>query len=427
MVDDQWVGAELAGYRSEALIGRGGAGVVYRATHLRLQRPAAVKLLAAGLATDAEYRRRFEREARLAASLDHDHIVPIYDAGYGEGVLYLAMRHIDGPNLATVIENGGPMDLHRVCGLLAGVAEALDGAHRAGLVHRDVKPANVLLTEAGRSSGRERAYLCDFGIARHAATSSALTATGQFLGTLQYCAPEQIQGQLIDGRADQYALACVIYHCLTGRVPYPADEPAAAMFAHISAEPPRASAHKPTLPPAVDDIIARALAKQPAQRYPDCAAFLDALATADNNTVTAVPRPIPSSPPPAVDHTVIWPPTPGHPSPRQHNRPTGPARTPNGATRLGEYTLPVLAIAFLALIVFLAAVVAALPSRNTGDPTRPSSNLQSAPSMTTTATPPTTSAPGALAIGDPRSVDHRAFLNPAQFAGFGRAYAGPRI
>jgi serine/threonine protein kinase len=157
MVDDQWVGAELAGYRVDALVGRGGAGVVYRATQLRLQRPAAVKSLAPALAADAEYRRQFEREARLAAGLAHPHIVPIYDAGYAEGTLYMAMAYIDGPNLAAVIENDGPMDLGRVCGLLTGVADALDSAHHAGLVHRDVKPANVLLTGAGGvASDRDR-------------------------------------------------------------------------------------------------------------------------------------------------------------------------------------------------------------------------------------------------------------------------------
>lgn len=221
MEGDRWPDAELAGYRIDALVGHGGMGVVYRATLLRLHRQAALKLLAAALATDAEYRHRFEREARLAASLDHPHIVPIYDAGYTQGVLYLAMRYIDGLDLATVIDNDAPMDLDRVCELLGGVADALDTAHDAGLVHRDVKPANVLVAAPGGPRPKLRTYLCDFGIAKHTAARSALTSTGQFLGTLQYCAPEQIQGQPIDGRADQYALGCVAFHCFTGQVPFP--------------------------------------------------------------------------------------------------------------------------------------------------------------------------------------------------------------
>jgi serine/threonine protein kinase len=313
MATDQWLGAELAGYRIDALIGHGGAGVVYRATHLRLRRPAAVKLLAPSLAADAEYRRRFEREARLAAALEHPHIVPVYDAGYAEDVLYLAMRYIDGPNLGTVLDEHGPMNLPLVCDLLTGVAEALDSAHHAGLVHRDVKPANIMITSPTQPGQSPRAYLCDFGIARHATSSSSLTTTGQFLGTLQYCAPEQIQGQPVDGRTDQYALACVAYHCLTGQTPYPTDEPSAVMFAHISADPPRPSAHNPALPPAIDDVIARALAKQPAHRYPDCSTFLAALTTAANTPAQApLQNANPGDPTPATPHTVIWPPRNPH-------------------------------------------------------------------------------------------------------------------
>jgi serine/threonine protein kinase len=330
MATDQWLGVELAGYRIDELIGRGGAGVVYRATQLRLQRPAAVKLLAPTLTSDAEYRRRFEREARLAAALEHPHIVPIYDAGYAEGALYLAMAYIAGLDLAAAIENG-PMELRRVCGLLTGVAEALDSAHHAGLVHRDVKPANVLLTGPGQSAGHDRAYMCDFGIARHTSSSSMLTSTGQFLGTLQYCSPEQIQGLPIDGRTDQYALACVVYHCLTGRAPYSSDEPSAVMFAHIYADPPRASAQVPDLPAAVDDVIARSLAKQPADRFPDCTTFLRALAVAGNAISPVVPlRPVlvaAGTPPPSG--TVIWPPAPDRPDPR----PATPSPTGNHERR----------------------------------------------------------------------------------------------
>jgi serine/threonine protein kinase/DNA-binding beta-propeller fold protein YncE len=298
MAADRWLGVELAGYRIDALVGRGGAGVVYRATHVQLGRLVALKLLAPSLAADAEYRRRFEREARVAAGLDHPHIVPIYDAGYAQDVLYLAMRFIDGPTLDAVIDEG-PMAPGRVCELLTGVADALDHAHRAGLVHRDVKPGNVLIGSPDQPTGGESAYLCDFGIARRSTATSALTTTGQFLGTLQYCSPEQIQGRHIDGRADQYALACVAYHCLTGRVPYPADELAAMMFAHVSADPPRASAHVPTLPIGMDDVIVRALAKDPEQRFPDCTTFMRELTAARNSPAYSAGHGTPL-------HTVIW-------------------------------------------------------------------------------------------------------------------------
>lgn len=325
MAGDRWLGTELAGYRIDALIGRGGMGAVYRATHQVLRRSVALKLLADGLAADPEYRRRFDREARLAAALDHPHIVPIHDAGYAQDVLYLAMGYIDGPNLATVIDHEAPMDLALVCELVAGVADALDSAHRAGLVHRDVKPANILVTGRAVPSGRPRAYLCDFGIARSTTASTAQTTTGQFLGTLQYCAPEQIQGHPLDGRADQYALACAIHHCLTGQPPYPAGEPSAVIFAHLSADPPRPSTRNPALPAAVDDVIARAMAKQPAHRYPDCSTFLHALAAAGGAAPTA-PATVP--PTPSHDHqraqhpdTLIW-----SPRPSQHER----AATPDG-------------------------------------------------------------------------------------------------
>jgi serine/threonine protein kinase len=413
MLDDQWLGSELAGYRIDALVGRGGVGVVYRATHLLLERPAAVKLLGAGLAADPEYRRRFEREAHLAAGLEHPHIVPIYDAGYAEGVLYLAMRYIDGPNLATAIAGDGPMDLPRVCELLTGVAEALDSAHHAGLVHRDVKPANVLLTSPGQPQRRQRAYLCDFGIARRTASSSSLTTTGQFLGTLRYCAPEQIQGQLVDGRADQYALGCVIYECLTGRVPYPAEEPAAVMFAHLSAVPPRASAHNPALPAAVDDVIARALAKHPDQRFPDCTTFVQALATAHHSTAPVLPSPAP--PVPATPHSLIW--------PRSREDTPPPPTTPRTRSNLSRI-LFLLGLPLLALLI-PAAMLWARPPADIGGATPPPPPTPSIPATSPSA-PPTSAAP-AVPIGDPRLVDHCAFLDPAQLAGFGTPYAGPRI
>lgn len=364
MVGDQRLGAELAGYRIDALVGRGGTGVVYRATHTRLGRPAALKLLTGSLAADAEYRRRFEREARLAASLEHPHIVPIYDAGHAQDALYLAMRYIEGPDLATVIGHDGPMGPRRVCEVLAGVAEALDSAHHAGLVHRDVKPANILITARDQPAGRPHAWLCDFGIARHTASSSALTATGQFLGTLQYCAPEQIQGQPLDGRTDQYALACVVYHCLTGRVPYPADEPAAVMFGQLSADPPRPSTQVQGLPTGVDDVLARALAKQPTDRYPNCTTFLhtltaitDTTGSATVNTAVAPSRPTPTP------HTLIWPPksTQSTTRPRLDHARERPERSHILGLTRADLLVGGLGVLIFGIMVVLGIALAGLP------------------------------------------------------------------
>ena len=409
MDDDRWLGAELAGYRIEALIGRGGAGVVYRATQLRLQRPAAVKLLAPGLATDAEYRQRFEREARLAAALEHPHIVPVYDSGFADGVLYLTMRYIDGPNLATAVRDNGPMDLQQTCDLLTGIAEALDSAHHAGLVHRDVKPGNVLIAAANQSTGRKHAYLCDFGIARHVVSDSTLTTTGQFLGTVSYCAPEQLQRQAVDGCTDQYALACVAYYCLTGRAPFTGGDPAAVMFAHITAAPTPASAHNPDLPPAVDDVLARALAKHPTDRFDNCTTFIHALAAATG----------PGAPPREL--------LPGHPGPA--GDPTETALPDDAATSQiqppqvrqktrsrGLRALLLLAIPALAAIV-AAATLWVPPAATNSSPTPPA---------TAQATPPTSTAPP-VPIRDPKQADPCALMSTEQLSGFGKVAAGPAI
>ncbi|MEJ3653350.1 serine/threonine-protein kinase [Actinomycetes bacterium KLBMP 9759] len=416
MVDDRWLGAELAGYRIEALIGHGGAGMVYRATQIRLRRPAAVKLLAPSLAADDEFRRRFEREARLAAGLEHPHIVPIYDSGFADGVLFLTMRYIDGPNLATAVDSNGPMQLHQVCELLTGIAEALDSAHHAGLVHRDVKPANVLLAAPTWSAGRRHAYLCDFGIARHTAAGSTLTTVGEFLGTLSYCAPEQLQAQPVDGRTDQYALACVAYFCLTGRAPFTADEPSAVMFAHIFATPPAASTHSPDLPRAVDDVLARALAKQPADRFADCSTFLHALAAATGPV--APPPPLPGQPVPAADETIVRP-------------AVEPVTTRIRPELIGPDTrrrvLRALVLAGIPLLAVIIAVIVAVAT-SWAPPARDATGAGS-PS-TSTATPqvsPPTSSALSLPISDPRLVDTCALLSGEQFAGFGKVTAGPGI
>jgi serine/threonine protein kinase len=264
-------GARVAGYRLEKLVGVGGMAAVYRARDERLGRVVALKLLAG----DDLVQRRFTREARAVAAVDHPHIIPVYDAGEAGGVLYIAMRFVAGDDLRVIVERDGGLRPHRAAMVISPVASALDAAHGAGLVHRDVKPANILVDAApGRPP---HVYLSDFGLARGVKSVSGLTQAGQFLGTPDYSAPEQISGREVDGRADQYALGCVAYALLTGSVPFKREVPMAVLYAHLSAPPPRVTAVRPDLSEAVDQVIARALAKEPDDRYDSCGDFADAL------------------------------------------------------------------------------------------------------------------------------------------------------
>ena len=293
-----WVGRVLAGHRIDALIGEGGMGVVYRASHLQLRRTVALKVLPPALTADREYRHRFEREATIAASLEHPNVVPIYDAGHANGVLYLSMRFVDGEDLGAILRREGRLDVERLCSLLAPIADALDTVHAAGLVHRDVKPGNVLISRPARAHARGHVYLCDFGIAKAAAAAGhELTAVGQYMGTLHYSSPEQIEGRWVDGRSDQYGLACLVFRALTGQVPYPRPETAAVIYAHLAADPPRPGLHRPDLPPEVDAVVVRATAKQPDQRFPSCTDFIDALRQAAAPRPRPTPRPRRALPP----------------------------------------------------------------------------------------------------------------------------------
>src|SRR5262245_46455233 len=255
-------GTDLIGYRIEALVGRGGMGAVYRAYDLRLKRNAALKLIAPEYAGDAGFRERFLAETELAASLEHPAVVPIYDAGEVDGRLYLAMRFVEGTDLRRLLATAGSLEDVRVLSILAQVADALDTAHARGLVHRDVKPSNVLLDES------EHAYLADFGLTRRfdEAGSPALALSA---GTPAYLAPEQIRGDPVDGRADQYALACLLHECITGEPPFRRATEVALLYAHLEEDP------VPTGRP-VDAVFARALAKAPEMRYDSCSAFVAA-------------------------------------------------------------------------------------------------------------------------------------------------------
>jgi ABC-type branched-subunit amino acid transport system substrate-binding protein/streptogramin lyase len=256
-------GATFAGYVIEAVVGRGGMGVVYRARDLELERPVALKVIAPELAGEAGFRDRFLRESRLAASLGHPHILPVYRAGDADGTLFLAMRYVQGEDLRALLRRQVTLPPERALAICGQVAEALDGAHSKGLVHRDVKPANVLLDE------HEQAYLADFGLTKEAGDAS--THTGQMVGTLDYLAPEQIRGDALEGRTDQYALACLLYECLSGTPPFRRETEAETLWAHMQEEPPALREY-----PSLDAVLARGLAKEQDERYPSCGELLAA-------------------------------------------------------------------------------------------------------------------------------------------------------
>ncbi len=258
-------------------------GAVYQATQLSLNRVVALKLLAANLGDDPGFRARFEREGQVQAGLDHDHIVPVYEAGQSEYGLFLAMRLIRGPTLKHLILDG-ELDPRRSVRLLAQVAQALDSAHRAGLIHRDIKPQNILIGD------RDHAYLADFGLIK-APDEARLTGTGQFIGTIDYVAPEQIQGDPATPASDVYALTGVLYECLTGEVPYPKPSEAATLHAHVMHPPPVLSERRPDLPAALDGVIAQGMAKDPWQRPSLAAELIQSASRALSSSASSIPAP----------------------------------------------------------------------------------------------------------------------------------------
>ncbi|PRH76707.1 serine/threonine protein kinase [Streptomyces solincola] len=273
-------GARVAGYLVEAEIGRGGMAVVYRARDLRLERTVALKLLAPELARNDTFRKRFAHESRVAAAIEHPHIVPVFEAGETEGVLYIAMRFVAGQDLRALLDRRGPLDPAQGGRIAAQVASALDAAHAHELVHRDVKPGNILIAPGTDSEHPEHAYLTDFGLTKKSLSLTGFTTVGQFVGTLDYVAPEQISGRPVDGRCDVYSLGCVVYETLTGFPPFRRDDDMALLWAHQYDAPPAASGERPGLPPAVDAVFARALAKSPVDRYGTCRQFVAELRAA---------------------------------------------------------------------------------------------------------------------------------------------------
>jgi serine/threonine-protein kinase len=342
-------GARIAGYELEAKIGEGGMAVVYRARDLRLGRVVALKLLAG----EETFRERFAAEALAAAAVDHPHIIPVYDAGEDGGRQYIAMRFVVGQDLHAVIRREGGLPVRQVARYISPVADALDAAHEAGLVHRDVKPANILVD--ARPGRPEHVYLSDFGVARRLRSVGSMTMPGQFIGTPDYGAPEQATGREIDGRADQYALACVTFELLTGTIPYARDEPLQALWAHATSDIPRVTDFRPDLPPAVDQVLAKALAKLPRNRYESCGAFADALRDAlgvgpydprrppaPSEVVVPGPAPVPEISTrtlTAVDIPVPLAELDTKPRP-DTNGPVSPVSPPAPAPRSGDFPVP---------------------------------------------------------------------------------------
>src|SRR3954454_10931021 len=264
-------GAEIAGYRIGPQLGRGGMGVVYKAHHIRLDRAAAVKVLTPALAHNQEFRERFISESQMAATLHHANVITVYDAGDDQGLLYLAMQFVAGTDLRRLLELEGPLEPNRTLNILAQVAGALDAAHAHGLVHRDVKPGNVLVDI-------DRAYLGDFGLTKRFDATGGMTGVGQIIGTVDYLAPEQIDSGRVDGRTDLYALGCVVYECLAGRPPHHKDSDIAVLFAHVREEPTPLSSLVDDVPESVDDVMSKALAKEVDDRYSSCREFIFDLA-----------------------------------------------------------------------------------------------------------------------------------------------------
>ena len=365
-------------HRIEGLAGRGGMGVVYRATQLGLERTVALKVITPALAQEEDFRRRFVAESKAAASIEHPNVIPVYYAGEREGVLFIVMRYIDGPDLRALVRVGGQLDPERAAHVVAQVGAALDAAHGHGLVHRDVKPANVLLGQD------DHAYLTDFGLTKRTATTAdgAVSRAGGWVGTLGYVAPEQIRGERVDARTDVYALGCVLVHALTGSAPYVRDSDEATLWAHLNAPPPTDA-----LAPEFAPVVERALSKDPADRYPSAGDFgRAALAAAGRSAApgpernvargAAAPEGTPytaatvrASPQAHEGETHVSPPERGE---------TAVTARAGGAGRSGRRPLAIAAAALLAAGVLVAVLIGG--GEDSGDP--------AARTTATTTTPP---------------------------------------
>jgi serine/threonine-protein kinase len=381
------VGAQLGPYRIEDYIGRGGMGVVYRATHVHLGRQVAIKLLAPELAENQSFRERFVRESRVAARVDHPNVIPIYEADDVDGTYFIAMRYVDGTDLREILHAHGPLGLNGSLEVLTQVAGALDAAHAQGLVHRDVKPGNILVV-----AGSKHCYLTDFGLTKAISSETAFTATGQFVGTTDYVAPEQIEGRELDRRTDVYSLGCVVYECLAGTPPFRRETDMAVMWAHMQEPPPRVTEQRPELPAGLDAVIATAMAKQKDARYPSCSTFAAAARSAlelgtGRSYVAATP---PAAPPPAppVASGAYTAPGDAHP-------PAPPSYPPASQPAYSEpprRQKPLTAIALVIAALLLAGGGTAAALIITGKKKEPTVTQQASAPVTVTTPPPTSQA-----------------------------------
>jgi serine/threonine-protein kinase len=375
-------GSRIAGYQLEEQIGAGGMAVVFRARDERLQRQVALKILGPALAPDEAFRQRFIRESRAAAAVDDPHIIPVFDAGEAAGALFIAMRYLPGGDAGTLVRRAGPLSPGRALAIISPVASALDAAHGSGLVHRDVKPANMLVDV--RPGRPDHVYLSDFGLSKWVMTSLGPTRSGQFLGTPGYSAPEQLEGKPVDGRADQYSLGCAAFELLCGEAPFPRDQVTAMIWAHMSEPPPMATARRPGLPPAVDGVLAKALAKAPGDRYATCREFADALREAFDlapyDSDSEVPRKtaaLYSAPDVVLSHAAtqtngghVWRPGTGE-MPAEAGKPErGTSNRPGMIRPRSRISARPVALSLAALVVALGAVVGLLVTRSPQNPPR---------------------------------------------------------
>ena len=295
MAQEPGPGSELGAYRLTEQIGQGGMGIVYKGEHTGTGQVCALKVLTPELAQEEGFRHRFERESAYAGSLDHPNVIALYEAGEQDGVLYMAMQYVDGTDLKALLVEEGQLEPARAVHILTQVAAALDSAHATGLLHRDIKPGNIMIEPGANPDGSDRCYLTDFGLSKNPSSDSfALTAAGSFVGTIDYTAPEQILAKPFDHRVDIYSLGCVLYETLSGEVPYPKARDVEVLYGHIQDPPPRVTEKRPGAPPALDDVIATAMAKDPDDRYPSCSVLMDAARAA-----AGVPDLPTSAPPPA--------------------------------------------------------------------------------------------------------------------------------
>jgi len=375
------IGAVIGDYRLEERIGRGGMGVVFRATQLSLGRSVAVKLITPELADDPAYRERFKREARLAARIAHPNVVPVHQAEEHEGHLFIAMHYVPGSDLRSFLKERGRLEPGEAVRIVEQVAAALDAAHELGLVHRDVKPGNVLLS--GKKG--EHVYLTDFGLTKNISSTADITRTGAFVGTLDYIAPEQLRAARVDGRADVYALGCVLFQLLTGAVPFKRDSDPAKLYAHMSEPPPRASETDPTLPAGFDGVIQRSMAKSPDERYPTAGE----MAAAARGVIAGEPASgAPTAQPDEPGQTAVLPSTPSPGAPAETAVQPSPTPPPARSSSLSSRRLG--ALGAICVAGASAAVIAVTASDS--------------PRTTTPSTPPAPVRPPSLVVLSPDEV-----------------------